>query len=134
MSSKTFRLELKSTHSESERIPDYVAGLQDQSDLNDDEISTLMLLVSEAVTNAIEHGNQYDANKSVFLEISVEKSMIRTVVRDEGDGFDLENLKDPLKENNLLDEGGRGIFLIREMANSVEFKRGGSELTFTIER
>lgn len=134
MSEKSFRLELKSTHSESERIPDYVAGLQNKSDLTDDEISALMLLISEAVSNAIEHGNRFIESKRVFLEVLVKPDEIRTSVKDEGEGFDYNNIKDPLKEDNLLDEGGRGVFLIQEMADSMEFRNGGSELIFTIKR
>lgn len=134
MSNQHFRLQLKSTHQESEKIPDFVSGLQAQSDLTEEETSTLMLLVSEAVSNAIEHGNQSDPSKTVYLDIKILSSRVVTTVTDEGTGFDYTALKNPLDEENLLDEGGRGIFLIRELAEDLTFLNGGRTVRFILDR
>ena len=134
MANESYRLTLKSTYEESERIPDFVTDLQSKSSLTEDESSTLMLLLSEAVTNAIEHGNQNDEGKNVKVHIDINDKSITSVVSDEGEGFDPSTLKDPLKEENLLDVGGRGIFLIRELSDSFDFEDGGRTVRFTINR
>ncbi|PWN07732.1 ATP-binding protein [Rhodohalobacter mucosus] len=134
MANESYRLTLKSTYEESERIPDFVNDLQSRSSLNEDETSTLMLLLSEAVTNAIEHGNQNDEDKNVDVSILIDKDAITSIVSDEGEGFDPSAVKDPLKEENLLDVGGRGIFLIRELSDTFEFEDEGRTVRFTIKR
>lgn len=134
MANESYRLTLKSTYEESERIPDFVTDLQSRSSLSEDESSTLMLLLSEAVTNAIEHGNQNAEEKNVDVQIRIDNNSITSIVSDEGEGFDPSSVKDPLKEENLLDVGGRGIFLIRELSDSFEFENEGRTVRFTINR
>lgn len=134
MADKTFRLTLNSTYEESERVPDFVEELQGKSDLNDEETSTLMLLLSEAVTNAIKHGNQEDATKQVTVEINITDGSIISTVKDEGKGFAPDSVKNPLKEKNLLDSTGRGIFLINELSDSSEYLDEGTKVKFTLNR
>ncbi|MDZ7758502.1 ATP-binding protein [Rhodohalobacter sp.] len=136
MADFTFRTSLKSTHDEATKVPDFVSDIQDKASLSDDETSTFMLLLSEAVDNAIEHGNQYDANKNVSVDIVISKSEIVAKVTDEGKGFDTEvsTSRNPLDEENLLNTGGRGIFIIKELSDSLEFLNNGSTLQFKISR
>lgn len=125
---------MQSTYEESEKIPAFVEKLQVKGSLTDDETSTLMLLLSEAVTNAIEHGNQSDSDKKVAVSILINSNTITTTVTDEGKGFDPGSVKDPLKEENLMDTGGRGIFLIKELSDSMEYEDNGRTIRFEINR
>ncbi len=134
MPKQTFRLTLKSTYEESEKIPDFVLDIQDKCLLNEDVTSTLMLLASEAVTNAIEHGNRSDPSKIVKITINVLADKIVTHVIDQGEGFKPEEAVDPLKDENLLNTSGRGIFLIQELSDEVEFLNEGREVQFIIYR
>ncbi|TVR30715.1 MAG: ATP-binding protein [Balneolaceae bacterium] len=134
MPKQTFRLTLKSTYEESEKIPDFVLDIQDKCSLNEDVTSTLMLLASEAVTNAIEHGNRSDPSKIVKITINVLGDKIITHVIDQGEGFKPEEAVDPLKDENLLNTSGRGIFLIQELSDEVEFLNEGREVQFVIYR
>jgi len=136
MAAYTFRTSLKSTHEEATKVPDFVSDIQDKASLSDDETSTFMLLLSEAVDNAIEHGNQYDADRNVSVDIEISKTEIVARVSDEGKGFDTEEStsKNPLDEENLLNTGGRGIFIIKELSDSLEFLNNGSTLQFKIHR
>lgn len=136
MADYTFQTSLKSTHEEATKVPDFVSDIQGEASLSDDETSTFMLLLSEAVDNAIEHGNQYDAQKNVSVEIEISKTEIVARVSDEGIGFDTEEStsKNPLDEENLLNTGGRGIFIIKELSDSLEFLNNGSTLQFKIHR
>jgi serine/threonine-protein kinase RsbW len=134
MSEMVFRLLLNSTYEESEKVPDFVSDIQSKSNLTEDETGNLMLLLSEAVTNAIVHGNKLDPSKKVEVEVLIENSKIISTVKDYGDGFAPEDTKDPLKEENLLEEGGRGIFLINEISDSVEYLENGTRVRFVIAR
>ena len=77
--------------------------------------------VREAVANAIEHGNQGDTSKQVRVEFGVEDDEIVISVQDEGLGFDPTKVPDPLEPENLLKPNGRGILLIREFMDRVEY-------------
>lgn len=134
MSNNTYRLHLNSSFQESEKVPGFVTDIQQNEGLNDEETGNLMLALSEAVTNAIVHGNLEDVNKKVLAEVIIEASEIISVVKDEGTGFNPGLEQDPLKEENLLKEGGRGIFLIRQICTEVEFLEGGTAIRFVLTR
>lgn len=134
MSKQTFRLSLNSTYEESEKVPDFVTDIQKRSNLEDETTGNLMLLLSEAVTNAIVHGNKLDESKTVEVEVQVNSNQIVSTVKDQGSGFNPQAAIDPLEEENLLKEGGRGIFLIKEISDSVEYLDDGKKIRFTINR
>jgi serine/threonine-protein kinase RsbW len=91
--------------------------------IDDGMMHRLLISCTEAVNNAIVHGNKSDPTKKVTLQCILEKHMITIRVKDEGEGFDPESLQDPREEKNLLKENGRGVFLIRSLMDKVEFKR-----------
>lgn len=102
---------------------------------DDDElVYRAVLLVSEAATNAMKHGNRFDPNKRVRLEVVAEGAGVRIRVCDEGEGFDPGTIDDPLAQDHLLNTGGRGLFLIREMADEVSFGDRGRCVIMTIRR
>ena len=104
--------------------------------LDDDARHWVSVAIRESVINAIKHGNQNDASKHVFvdLEASPGQSELAIRVRDEGEGFDPQEVADPLAPENLLKSSGRGIFLIRNFMENVELRRapeGGMEIRMT---
>jgi serine/threonine-protein kinase RsbW len=102
--------------------------------LDEDSIHWVGVAIRECVINAIKHGNQHDISKRVFVEFAtalqgVPEMIIR--VRDQGKGFDPEEVADPLAPENLLKGSGRGIFLIRNFMDEVDLQRapqGGMEV------
>jgi len=89
------------------------------------------LSVREAVTNAIQHGNKEDFNKTVFLAFKMMEDRLIITVRDQGEGVTEAQIPDPLDPDNLLKPGGRGIFFVRSFMDNVSFnspEEGGSEL------
>jgi serine/threonine-protein kinase RsbW len=88
------------------------------------------ILVSsvEAVNNAIIHGNKLDESKSVHVKIEIEGDMLSIKVRDEGPGFDYNNIADPTLPENIEKPHGRGLFLIRHLADETHFYNEGKEL------
>ncbi len=130
---KVFRLSLQSTYEESEKVPDFVSDIQEKIGLDEDITGKLMLVLSEAATNAIVHGNELDESKKIEIELIFSNDKIVASVQDEGAGFDPEDsTEDPLSEENLLKAGGRGVFLIKKLADSVKFSEGGTKVTFEI--
>ena len=85
----------------------------------------VLVSVTEAVNNAIVHGNKEDKNKKVRLGLKQNKKSVRFVVEDEGIGFDYNNLPDPTNPKNIDKVKGRGIFLIKSLSDKTTFKRGG---------
>jgi serine/threonine-protein kinase RsbW len=103
--------------------------------LDEDSQHWVSVSIRECVINAIKHGNRNDASKRVFVEFATATlgswSELTIRVRDQGEGFDPEEIADPLAPENLLKGSGRGIFLIRSFMDDVELRRvpeGGMEI------
>ncbi|QEM68390.1 ATP-binding protein [Geobacter sp. FeAm09] len=90
----------------------------------------LNVVLTEAMVNAIKHANAADPSKEVLIRISASDQEICIKVYDSGQGFDLTSVPDPDFEVDQLGEKGRGIFIIRSLMDSVEYKRtnGGNVL------
>lgn len=132
--SNTYRYTLSSTFEESEKVPDIVEKIAKECSLNDDETGNFMLLLSEAVTNAIEHGNENDPKKKVIIHIEINSTEISASIQDEGIGFNPQTTKDPLDEKNLMETRGRGLFLLKEIADTLTFSENGTKLSFSLQR
>ena len=113
-------------------IESFIDNAKERFHLDDDIYGNIMIAVTEAVNNAIKHGNASDKSKNVFLSLTLEDSLIRFIIKDEGSGFDYHNLPDPTAPENLEKLGGRGIFLMKHLSDEVEFKENGRivELSF----
>jgi len=131
---QTFTLNLFSTYEEVEKIPDFADYIRDECSLDEEIAETFKLVLSEAVTNAVVHGNREEQSKKVDVTVSVTNKSISADIIDEGEGFTPDEEKDPLNEENLLDTSGRGIFLIRQFTDYVEFKESGTHLHFELKR
>jgi serine/threonine-protein kinase RsbW len=115
-------------------IESFIDNAKERFHLDDDIYGNIMIAVTEAVNNAIKHGNSGDKNKNVFLSLSLNDSLIKFVIKDEGKGFDYQNLPDPTAPENLEKIGGRGIFLMKHLSDEVQFKEEGRivELSFYV--
>ena len=90
----------------------------------------LNVVLTEATVNAIKHASETDKRKEVLIRISITNTEIAIKVYDSGCGFDLSQIADPCFEPEGLHESGRGIFIIRSLMDSVEYKKinGGNVL------
>lgn len=93
----------------------------------------VLLCISEAIVNAIAHGNKGDHRKKVELSVDCKTHLISVVITDEGEGFDFTSLPDPTQKDNLLKESGRGIHIIKSIAKTFSFNDKGNSLEFQIE-
>jgi len=92
--------------------------------LIEDEIDDISIAVTEAVNNAIKHGNKEDSTKSIKIVFEVETDRIKIRIKDEGKGFQLEEVKDPRKNENLLKDDGRGILIMKALMDEVKVLSG----------
>jgi serine/threonine-protein kinase RsbW len=132
---KSIHIEIPSLSENIRMIESFIDNARDKFKLNDDIYGNIMIAITEAVNNAIRHGNQGDSSKNVSLLLSLDERLIKFRVEDEGHGFDYENLPDPTAPENLEKPGGRGIFLMKHLSDEVEFKDGGRivELCFYVD-
>lgn len=108
--------------------------LRETVGLREDQYFNLLVAVTEAVNNAIVHGNRMRGDKSVDLIISANDTEVRIEVCDQGEGFNPEDIADCLHPDNILKDSGRGIFLIRSLVDQVCFKptKNGTKILMII--
>jgi serine/threonine-protein kinase RsbW len=91
--------------------------------------SNLFVALDEAFVNAVKHGNKYDPNKLVRITANVSKDEARFTIEDEGEGFDVNAIPDPLDPDNLFKTSGRGVLLIYNIMDEVNYNDRGNRLT-----
>ena len=121
----TISIQVPSIKENIRMIESFIDNAKERFSLDDDIYGNIMIAVTEAVNNAISHGNANDRSKNVFLSLFLDSSMIRFVIKDEGSGFNYENLPDPTAPENIEKLGGRGIFLMKHLSDEVDFKDNG---------
>jgi len=97
----------------------------------EDDQHQIGMAVRECAVNAVVHGNRYNKNKKVHLDVEWTGQEITVVVGDEGEGFDVNSIADPLAPENLLKQSGRGILLIRAFMDEFDMHPrpgGGTEV------
>jgi serine/threonine-protein kinase RsbW len=91
---------------------------------SEDDVHKLGMAVREGVVNAYNYGNAQDRQKKIMLMVEFERDQMVVHIVDEGAGFDLADVADPLAEENLLRTSGRGIFLMRAFTDTLSVRRG----------
>ncbi len=102
--------------------------------VDEDYYGNILIAVTEAVNNAINHGNRQNPEKKVHVNFIERGDRLSFSVQDEGEGFDHEALPDPTDPENLEKISGRGVFLMKHLADEVEFSENGTkvEMTFKV--
>ncbi|MDB4448182.1 ATP-binding protein [Roseivirga sp.] len=128
---KNISIEIPSLVENIRIVESFVDNAKEEYNLTDDLYGNIMIAVIESVNNAIIHGNKTDKNKNVLLSATLHDEQIVFIVSDEGQGFDHQSLPDPTAPENIEKVGGRGIFLIKNLADEVSFKSEGRTLELT---
>jgi serine/threonine-protein kinase RsbW len=124
-----YSLQLPSTSNSIAVVENFVDDLVSTLAIGDDVYANLMTCLNEAVTNAIFHGNKQNPEKIVFLNLEIinNKRLIFTIA-DQGEGFDFSNLPDPTSPENLENLSGRGVFIMKQLADQCIFNTLGNEV------
>lgn len=123
---------LDSTLDSVDRAEELVLAIGQRAGFDEDDLMKIGMAVRESMVNAVVHGNRYNANKKVRFSVSHNSRSLTIRIADEGEGFDFENLPDPLAPENLMRTSGRGIFLIRSFMDEFQMRHlepGGTEVT-----
>lgn len=131
---KNISIEIPSLAENIRIIESFIDNAKEKYHLDDDIYGNIMIAVTEAVNNAIRHGNKDNSSKNVLISLSLEDGMIKFKIQDEGSGFDFHKLPDPTAPENISKPGGRGIFLMKHLSDEVDFKENGKvvELSFYV--
>jgi serine/threonine-protein kinase RsbW len=115
-------------------IEKLIDEISDEFTLNTDMYGRILVATIEAVNNSIIHGNKLSPDKKVVIKINKIKNKLHINVSDEGNGFDYSHLPDPTAPENIENIHGRGIFLMRNLADEVNFYENGKtvEIIFKI--
>ena len=106
-------------------VESFIENVGEKIRIEETIYGNVLVSVTEAVNNAIVHGNKEDKNKKVRLGLKQNKRSVRFIVEDEGMGFDHNTLPDPTNPKNIEKVKGRGIFLIKSLSDKTTFKQGG---------
>jgi serine/threonine-protein kinase RsbW len=129
---ETLERALDSTLESVDSAEELALGAAQRAGFDEDDLMKIGMAVREAVVNAVVHGNRYSDRKKVHFSVTQSAEHLQVTIADEGEGFDFENLPDPLAPENLMATSGRGIFLIRSFMDDFGMRRldrGGTELT-----
>jgi len=123
------QLSIPSDFSSLGKVETLVAEVCSKLHVNEDYYGNVLIAVTEAVNNAIEHGNRFSKELSVDLSVGDKEVDFCFRVRDFGGGFDFNNLPDPTAPENVEKINGRGIYLMRSLAEDVVFDNGGNTVS-----
>ena len=112
-------------------IEKMVEDVCDLFNIPEDHYGNILVALTEAVNNAIHHGNKADPEKQIEICFKTQKNEISFVIKDQGKGFDFSSLPDPTNPENIEKPHGRGVFLMRNLADKVEFEESGSKVVLT---
>jgi serine/threonine-protein kinase RsbW len=121
--------ELPSAISPMHSILDYLIKRVEKLGVVDPEQSNLFVALDEAFVNAVKHGNKFNAEKVVRITAEISPQEARFTIEDEGEGFDVNAIPDPLDPNNLFKCSGRGVLFIYNIMDEVEYNERGNRLT-----
>ena len=122
----SYLLEISSDAQNIRKIEPYVDEIMQSHCLSDGVYGNILISLTEAVTNAIVHGNKQDESKKVIVCVkNICNENVTFLISDEGQGFDPDQIPDPTTSENILKIGGRGVFLMRQLADNVRFADEG---------
>lgn len=115
-------------------VESFIDNAKDRYKFSDDMYGNIMVSVTEAVNNAIVHGNKSDKTRNVTITLLLNEDHMTFIVEDQGVGFNYDNLPDPTAPENIEKPGGRGIFLMKHLCDDVNFNESGTmvEMTFNV--
>jgi serine/threonine-protein kinase RsbW len=123
-----YTLQLPSKQESITLLENLIEEIADKHKVSEDTFANMMTCLNEAAINAIVHGNKLDPNKKVIVNADIEGRRIIWTVTDEGEGFDYNNLADPTAPENLENLTGRGVFIIKHLADQCIFNTKGNEV------
>lgn len=112
-------------------VENAIDSITSDAGISKENYGKILVSVMEAVNNAIIHGNKSDSGKFVEIELILNKDSLVVIVQDEGKGFKHKEVPDPTDTENIRKTSGRGVFLMRKLADDLEFNSSGNCVKMT---
>ncbi|MBV6477841.1 MAG: Serine-protein kinase RsbW [Ignavibacteria bacterium] len=127
---------LKSSRNEISKFEELLQKVNAEFGMSQEKFINLQIACSEALINAIVHGNKEQNGKQVYTEILHDYVLMCIRIKDEGEGFDLNSVPDPTSSDNILKEHGRGIYIIKSLVDEFECNssKNGTEYLLKIKK
>ena len=123
------RLKIESSINNLRIVENTIEEVMNEIGITEENYGKILVSILEAVNNAIMHGNRYETDKFVDVEISYRNEKLKIKVSDEGKGFVPEKVPDPTIPQNLESLNGRGIFLMSKLADEMKYSKRGNAVT-----
>jgi serine/threonine-protein kinase RsbW len=123
-----YTLQLPSRPESITLLENLIEEIADRFNISEDTFANMMTCLNEVTTNAIIHGNKSDPNKKVIINAEVDSKRAVWTITDEGEGFDYVHLADPTAPENLENLTGRGVFIVKHLADQCVFNAKGNEV------
>ncbi|MEI6122347.1 MAG: ATP-binding protein [Bacteroidota bacterium] len=125
---KKHAINIKSDLQEINEVEKFIEDICDYYNINNSYFGNIIVAITEAVENAIIHGNHSDASKKINVSFDSSKKGISFTIEDEGNGFNVNSIKDPTDVESNPDKKGTGIFLMKALADEVIFSENGRKI------
>ena len=126
--SELYTLQLPSKPESITQLETLIEHIADKHNVSEDTFANMMTCLNEIAINAIVHGNKLDESKKVIVNADVDAKRVIWTITDEGEGFDYDHLPDPTAEENLENLTGRGVFIVKQLADQCIFNTKGNEV------
>ena len=126
--SELYTLQLPSKPESITQLELLIEQIADKHQVSEDTFANMMTCLNEVAINAIVHGNKLDEDKKVIINAEVDSKRVIWTITDEGPGFDYDHLPDPTAEENLENLTGRGVFIVKQLADQCIFNATGNEV------
>ncbi len=126
--SELYTLQLPSKPESITQLETLIEHIADKHNVSEDTFANMMTCLNEIAINAIVHGNKLDESKKVIVNAEVDAKRVVWTITDEGEGFDYDHLPDPTAEENLENLTGRGVFIVKQLADQCVFNTKGNEV------
>lgn len=123
-----YTLQLPSKYESITQLEALIEEIADKYQVSEDTFANMMTCMNEAAINAIVHGNKLDDDKTVIINAEVEPKRIIWTITDEGNGFDYNHLPDPTAPDRIEELTGRGVFILKHLADQCVFNDKGNEV------
>jgi len=122
------KLTIKSDLNSIRQVEKMIDDLSTKLGVEKNNYGKIMVAAMEAVNNAVIHGNKGNSEKKVFIDLKYENKQLIISVEDQGEGFSYNDIPDPTAPENIEKLTGRGVFLMRKLADEVKFNEKGNKV------
>lgn len=126
--SELYTLQLPSKPESITLLENLIEQIADKHNVSEDTFANMMTCLNEIAINAIVHGNKLDESKKVIVNAEVDSKRVVWTITDEGEGFDYDHLPDPTAFENLENLTGRGVYIVKQLADQCVFNTKGNEV------